>query len=391
MTLSIQLSGNSPLKILTTGDNHLGKKQYKNKTRKKDYMDSFQEVIDIAIQRDFDAIVNKGDLFDDPQPDVKTVKDTIDTLKRLEEADIPFFAIVGNHERKQETQWIELIDGLSNIYRLTQTPTVLENDSYALALYGIDAVRKYQWSKKDLSLKPVGEEYKDIPKIAVMHELISPPINEGIHDYNLEDVLHRLQLEIDVLGLSDYHKPIETTFEDTLVYYSGSTEKTKYNEQETHSVVVLTVDDEIHKNRIELQSPRTFRIKELQLNEETTFSDIQTELDNIALKESPKDPVVVIKLQGKNNIIETTRIIDYITDRGALLTNIIDNRVSEQIDLQADIEDQDISDIENTIDSEISEMDLSEQTQEVNSIVRNIEISDSNVRDEVADLIGDTQ
>lgn len=392
MNLSIQVSGDSPLKILTTGDNHLGKKQYKSNIRKQDYMDSFQELVNIAIERDFDAVVNKGDLFDDPQPDVATVKETIDALKRLEDADIPFLAIVGNHERKQDTQWLELIDGLSNIYRLSQSPTVLQNDSYAIVLYGVDAVRKYQWNKKDLTLQPA-EDFQDAHTMAVMHELISPPINEGIHDYILEDVLARLQLDLDVLGLSDYHHPVETTLEDTLVYYSGSTEKTKYNEPETHSVVVLTVDEEIHKNQIELQSPRPFRIKEIELTDETTFSDIRPQLDEIALNESHKKPVVIIQLQGKNSVIETNRITEYVTDRGALLTNIIDNRVSNEIDLSTNIEEQDISDIENTIDTEIAEMDLSTTTQDVNGIVRNLEVPDSNVRDEVKDLLqeGDTQ
>lgn len=394
MNLSVQVSGKSPLKILTTGDNHLGKKQYKSNIRKQDYMDSFQEVIELAIERDFDAVINKGDLFDDPQPDIQTVKQTIELLKQLESEDIPFFAIVGNHERKQETQWVDLIDGLSNIYRLSQDPTVLKNDMYSIALYGIDAVRKYQWSNKDLSLTQPPDEFEDIPKMAVMHELIAPPMNEGIHDYHLEDVLNRLQLDLNVLGLSDYHSPIETTHNDTLVYYSGSTEKTKYNEQETHSVVVLTVSEEIHKNRIELSSPRPFRIKELTLDESTTFSDIQPELDNISLKEPNKKPVVIIKLQGTNNTIETNRIIEYVTDKGALLTNILDNRTSTEINLDTNIEEQDISDIENTIDTEISKLDLSDKTQSINNIVRNPEISDSNVRDEVTEVIesnGDTQ
>ena len=390
--MDIQVSGDSPLKILTTGDNHLGKKQYKSDIRKNDYMNSFAELISIAIERDFDAIVNKGDLFDDPQPDVKTVKETIDCLKDLEDAGIPFLAIVGNHERKQETQWLDLLDGLSNIYRLNQEPTVLHNDAYSIVLYGIDAVRKYQWNKKDLRLTPPDTQYEDSPRMAVMHELISPPINEGIHDYTLDQVLARLQLDIDVLGLSDYHKPVETTVEDTLVYYSGSTEKTKYNEQKNHSIVVLTVDNKIHKNRIDLQTPRPFRVKKIQLQEDTTFSDIKTELDNISVQDSTKDPVVVIQLHGKNNTIEVNRIVDYITEKGALLTNIIDNRVSNEIDLSTTIEEQDIVDIEQTIDSEIEELDISDTTHRVNDIIRNKEIADSNVRDIVTnEIIGDTQ
>lgn len=383
----ITLSGDSKLKIVTTGDNHLGKRQYKSDERKQDYMDSFKEVIDITIDRDFDAIVNKGDLFDDPQPDVETVKQTIEQIKKLDDKGIPFLAIVGNHERKQETQWIELIDRLSNVYKLSQEPTVIENDETAVVLYGIDAVRKYQWDKKDLSLKrPDG--YSDANKIAVMHELISPPINEGIEDYRLQDVLQRLNCDIDVLGLSDYHRPVETEYNDTSVYYSGSTEKTKYNEPKHHSIAVLSVDETISKNRIQLESPRDFRIKELEITEESQFKDIVPELDEVAIGESHKPPVVIIKLEGNNTTIQSGRIIEYMNERGALLTRVMDNRVTQTIDIEnKDLQEQSIEDIENTIDKEIHNLDLSDTALDINGIVRNLEIPDSNVRDKINMMI----
>ena len=119
---------------------------------------------------------------------------------------------------------------------------------------------------------------------------------------------------------------------------------------------------------------------------------IKTELDNISVQDSTKDPVVVIQLHGKKNTIEVNRIVDYITEKGALLTNIIDNRVSNEIDLSTTIEEQDIVDIEQTIDSEIEELDISDTTHRVNDIIRNKEIADSNVRDIVTnEIIGDTQ
>lgn len=389
---TISFSGDSPLKILTTGDNHLGKKQYKNEQRKQDYMDAFKETIDIAINRGFDAIINKGDLFDTPQPDVNTVKQCIESIQKLEKHDIPFLAIVGNHERKQNTQWIELINGLSNIYRLSREPLVLENEAYSTVIYGIDAVRKYQWRSKDISLKDPPETYSENPRITVMHELISPPIQDGIHDYKLQEVFNRLQLDIDVLGLSDYHKPIEQTIDDTLVYYSGSTEKTAYNEQKTHSVVVLSIEDTIHKNRIELESPRPFRVKNISVNPDTTFNDITAQLDEIAVKSATKKPVIVIKLTGTNAIIETNQIIDYMDSENILLTRVLDKRTSNQVDFETELEDHDTVNIENAIDTQLADVELTDQAERLNQIVRDSEVATSNIREKTDEIIsGDTQ
>ena len=95
--------------ILHISDTHLDKRQYGNDLRRADFADAFDASVDIAINEDVDAVIHTGDLFDDPTPSVPAVNRCLDTIGRLEDAGIPFLAIVGNHERKREEQWMDII------------------------------------------------------------------------------------------------------------------------------------------------------------------------------------------------------------------------------------------------------------------------------------------
>ncbi len=388
----IEREGSSPLKILTTGDNHLGKRQYKSNTRRQDYMDSFREVIDIAIEQNVDAVVNKGDLFDDPEPNVQTVMNCTEEIGRLEDHDIPFLAIVGNHERKQSTQWVDLIGKLSNIYRLSQEPTILHNDSYGICIYGIDAIRKYEWESMDLSLTTPEPEFSDYPRFTVMHELISPPIQEGIHDYEAEVILNRFDMEIDLLGLSDYHEPIEAVVNEIPIYYSGATEKTKYNEPDTHSVVILTVAKDISKERVKLTESRPFKVLSINFEETTTFADIIPELDSISLHTDEKNPVVVVKLSGVDTGVPTNRIRDYLSENGAEIVKVYDNRGDSEVDIDELSLETDIHGLEGAIDKSLGDLELSAETVQINEKVRDLEVPKTHIRSQTKDLVeeGDT-
>jgi DNA repair exonuclease SbcCD nuclease subunit len=388
----ITLDGDGPLKVLTTGDNHLGYRQYKSDSRRQDYMDSFCEVVDIAIEEQIDAVINKGDLFNDPDPDINTIKQCTDGIKKLQEHNIPFLAIVGNHERKQTTQWLDLLNRLSTVHRLSKEPLILQNDSYGLTIYGIDAIRKYDWNTTDLQLSTPDPAYQDYPKYVAMHELVSPPIQEGIHDYKAETLLQGFDVTVDMVGLSDYHQPVEATVEEVPFYYSGSTEKTAYDEQTTHSVVVLNVTDEIQKTRIDLSSPRPFKTVQIEMDNGDGFVEIKPQLNEISMRDSHKKPVIIVKLSGEDTGIPTQRIREYLIQSGAEVVNVFDDRGYTINDIDSLSLETDIHGLEESIDKSLQDLELSETANEVNKLVRNTtEIPDSNVREQTKQLLkGDT-
>lgn len=86
--------------ILHVSDTHLGKTQYGSDIRANDYAKAFNSVATIAIKQNVDAVIHTGDLFDNRQPNTNTISQAFTILKRLNDNNIPFLAIVGNHERK---------------------------------------------------------------------------------------------------------------------------------------------------------------------------------------------------------------------------------------------------------------------------------------------------
>ncbi len=60
----------------------------------------------------------------------------IDILRTAADEGIPFYGIVGNHDRKIDDQWLDLIEQ-TTAARLDTSPTMVNDD---VALYGIDAV-----------------------------------------------------------------------------------------------------------------------------------------------------------------------------------------------------------------------------------------------------------
>ncbi|KPN31961.1 DNA double-strand break repair protein Mre11 [Halolamina pelagica] len=130
-------------KILHVSDTHFGLRQYRNKVRRFDFADAFDAAVDIAIDEEVEAVVHTGDLFDDPSPNIPTVNRCLDAVSRLDSEDIPFLAIVGNHERKRDEQWMDIVKRFGNTERLSPSPTRVSEaeGKNPVNVFGFDAVR----------------------------------------------------------------------------------------------------------------------------------------------------------------------------------------------------------------------------------------------------------
>lgn len=93
------------MRIVHLADTHLGFRQFSGKLdperklnqRECDVYDVWHRAIDIAIERQVDAVVHAGDLFDSPRPSPRALAEAIDGFARLRDAAIPVVAIAGNH------------------------------------------------------------------------------------------------------------------------------------------------------------------------------------------------------------------------------------------------------------------------------------------------------
>jgi len=124
-------------RVIHTGDTHMGYTQYHSPVRRQDFLDAFAAVIDDAIEGEVDAVVHAGDLFHDRRPELTDLMGTISILRRLDDAGVPFLAVVGNHESTRGGQWLDLFERLGLATRLGDDPTVVGDTS---SFYGLDHV-----------------------------------------------------------------------------------------------------------------------------------------------------------------------------------------------------------------------------------------------------------
>lgn len=359
-------------RVIHTGDTHIGYQQYHSQTRREDFLHAFRQVITDACDASVDAVIHAGDLFHDRRPSLTDLLGTIDILRDLREADIPFLAVVGNHESTRHGQWLDLFERLGLAERLNGSPRYIDNN---LALYGLDHVPPSR--REDL-------EYEFDPHEATHAALVShglfTPFAHG--DWETEMVLTAASVDFDAMLLGDNHAPGIETVKDTWVTYCGSTERTSATEESARGYNLITFDTEVDIRRRSLETrPFVFISVDLSAGEGTErVCDRLREYDL-------HDAVVVIEITGDGDSVPPATIETFATDHGALIARVTDRREhpeTESIDTDISFADPDAA-----VEQRIRELDLSTAAHNIDTTIRSDSISDSNVRDTVTEDVSE--
>lgn len=357
-------------KILHVSDTHLGNEQYGEERRRLDFHEAFAEVIDIAIgehddnNTPVDAVLHTGDLFDDQRTGLDDLYRCQEELSRLADADVPFYAIVGNHElMRGDTQFVDLYEDAEMAERLDREPTYLGDD---VALYGVDYVRGNEWEEADISLKPPEDE--EVYTVVGMHQLVHPPIEHEIKaDYNAEEVLEKLDMDVDAVALGDYHQRVGTAVNGTRMWYPGSTERCSKSETGRRSVDMLEIDldsePRLDRSRIVLDTREFEYMGSIEFGRNDSFEKVR---GRVREAEPVEDKVVAVTIEGESNEVTKHDVKNYLAEKGVTHARVDDEREIE-IDVEVEIEslDGDGFDIEEEIDEKIEDMDLRDKTREV--------------------------
>jgi exonuclease SbcD len=381
-------------KILHVSDTHLGNRQYRSDIRKRDFANGFDAAIDIALDERVDAVIHTGDLFDDPSPNVPTVNRCLDTIRRLADAEIPFHAIVGNHERKREEQWMDIVKRFGNTTRLTRTPTVVTDDdgNNPVSLYGIDAVRTPAWGNADFTLDSCPDDHVSL---LCMHELLEPLVPPYRGDpYDLEtDVLDRLNFLPDGLALGDYHSTCQAEKRGVTAFYPGATERCTVAETGEPSVYVLEIEDadlSLRTRTIESADhenvPRDFLVVNVEFEDGHGIEFVNERLHEEAGTDDLTEKVVVVRLRGADVPVSASDVYDLLADQSVAVSRVDDKRVVEaEFDFEFD-EDEGENDIDQMLDESVSELDLSALTTEADDLVRSPEWEETSTEDIRAEM-----
>ncbi|OTF12701.1 DNA double-strand break repair protein Mre11 [Halorubrum sp. SD612] len=357
-------------RVIHTGDTHIGYSQYHSPVRRQDFLDAFEAVVDDAVDGGVDAVVHAGDLFHDRRPDLQDLMGTISVLRRLDDAGIPFLAVVGNHESTRGGQWLDLFERLGLATRLGDEPVVVGDTAF----YGLDHVPVSRRDDLDYAFADHDADYAAL----VAHGLFEP---FGYADWDTETVLTESDVAFDAMLLGDNHTPDTAEVADTWVTYPGSTERASASEREGrgYNLVVFDADTAGGDDRVEIRrralDTRPFVFVSVELREGEGESQVRERVREFDLAEA----VVHVEITGEGDPVTPAAVEEFATDEGALIARVVDRR---EVDADGEV-DVSFADPEDAVRDRLDEMALSTAARDVERTVREDTVSDANVRETV--------
>jgi exonuclease SbcD len=357
-------------RLLHTGDTHLGYRQYHRRARRADFLDAFHQVAEDAITDDVDAVVHAGDLFHDRQPALEDIMGAMSVLRRLDEAAVPFLAIVGNHEAKRDRQWLDLFAEMGLATRLDDSPVTVGD----VALYGLDFVPRSQREDLAYDFQPHDAEYA----VVVSHGLFAP-FAHG--DWDAQEILAESSVTFDTMLLGDDHeaktKQVAEPHEAWLTY-CGSTERASAAEREDRGYNLVVFEDGIDVRRRGLDT-REFVFVAVELGDGEGTERVRQRVG----QHDVEDAVVIVEITGEGEEVLPANIEEFGEERGALVTRVTDRREhSEEADIDVSFADPD-----EAVTERIQDLGLSSAARDLDETIRASKVPDSKVADTVEERV----
>ena len=360
-------------RVIHTGDTHIGYQQYNSPRRREDFLEAFRSVVEDAVADDVDAVVHAGDLFHDRRPGLVDLQGTVEILRTLADADIPFLAVVGNHESKRDAQWLDLFADLGLATRLGADPEVVGD----AAFYGLDFVPRSRRDDLEYEFEPLPDEAEHAT--LVTHGLFEPFAHA---DWDTEELLEKSSVDFDAVLLGDNHAPDTAEVMDTWVTYCGSTERASASEREDRGYNLVEFADGVAISRRGLTDTREFVFVDVELAAGEGVDRVQERVRQHDLE----DAVVIVTVEGEGKPITPATIEEAAVDRGALVARVNDRR-----DLPDEDEEVSVSfaDPDAAVRERVRELGLSDAARDIDETVRDDDLADSNVRETVERRVRD--
>jgi exonuclease SbcD len=352
------------VRVIHTGDTHLGYRQYHAPERREDFLEAFRSVVEDAVEADVDAVVHAGDLYHDRRPGLRDILGTISVLRPLREHGIPFLAIVGNHEGTRDAQWLDLFETLALAERLDETGRVVDDTAF----YGLDYVPESKRPDLDYEFDDRDADHSAL----VSHGLFTPFAHAN---WDLDVVLEESNVDFDAVLLGDNHEADTAQVEDTWVTYCGSTERASASEREARGYNLVDFEDgDVAISRKGLDT-RDFVFVDVDLGPADGTEYVRERLRERDLENA----VVIVTVEGDGDTVTPADVERFGDERGALITRVNDRR-----EVEAD-DDVDVSfaDPDEAVRERVREMGLSEASLDVDDTVRDDGVADTNVRQRV--------
>lgn len=222
--------------IIFTADNHLGAKKYGSKDRETDFLESFRNIVNLAVEKD-SILFLAGDVLDSVKPESHVLSFLKDMNQLMISNKIPAFYISGNHERCNP-EWISLLEIEETGYGFINC-----NDRYIdLTPYGRegDILLGLSERTKDEYL----QSFTEMNRVNFL--MIHSPLKE-LNSFSRKAIsCDELPFEkCDYILVGDTHIHEQFSKEKCIILSPGSTELCESSEEPNKYVFLLTAKNEL--------------------------------------------------------------------------------------------------------------------------------------------------
>lgn len=284
------------MKLLHTGDLHIGKTVHEV-SMLSDQRYILQQIADIAVKEQVDALVIAGDVYDRSIPSTDAVNILDEFLSLISEKKIPIFMISGNHDSAERVEFANRILEKQEVYiagegikQVTLKDNLGEVTFVLLPFVKpaiVDSKNSMEAVEKMLSQVPI-QKKNEHRYILVTHFFVTgkggtmPELSDSenlVQVGGLDNVEATIFKDYDYVALGHIHKPQQIG--ESAVYYAGSPLKYSFSEvNQTKCVNIVTLEKEVKVERIPLQ-PR----HEMRKIKGTLQALLQTEIVDAADRE----------------------------------------------------------------------------------------------------------
>ena len=241
------IDNSNGVKFIHASDTHLGAAQYRNEHRADDFINAFQEILDLAISYHVDFILLGGDVFTSLEmlPGKLTkIINILRNFKKFTKGTISLIAIEGNHDIRKFSRgfrfdrrgqsWLKLLNSLGLIILLDADVEASPEEMFQhynfktkkggkiqvknVVIYGVHYLDEQPISFLSKIRKAIIKN-NDLFNILLQHFGIEGQM-ENVPGVNLEDI-QPLRHRVDYLALGHFHK--QFILEDW-IYNPGSPE-----------------------------------------------------------------------------------------------------------------------------------------------------------------------
>ncbi|MDG2418916.1 MAG: DNA repair exonuclease [Saprospiraceae bacterium] len=291
------------MKILHFSDSHLGYHELDKLSpsginlREQDAYDSFQKVIDIAIELQPDLVIHSGDFFHRPSPANRPMIFGLEQLSRLSKANIPIVVIAGNHETPKTiftSPILKAFQTIPNVFPIfSQKYETFEFGE--LVVHGVPHINDDILELEEMDkIQPVEGKFN----IILLHTSIGKTFmmdeyGEKLYPPERLDLLNKF----DYVALGHWHNFQKVEKLDT-AWYSGSTERMSEAEAKSEKGFCLL---ELEKGKKVLPEfvaipTRNWVVEEIKNCNNKSITEIETQLQKLTQREDLKDALLSIHL-----------------------------------------------------------------------------------------------